>query len=401
MRGVDLSDLQGRKLFPRGTPDASTMMKFLKPAEGKGQKNARPEGDASTSEEGSSKKLRTEDAAAAASSATPAAASSATPTAATSATPVAATLAPAVSALLEELTDPEWRAALKRECGKAYVAKMAEQLAAEQQKHTVFPPPGQIFTAFNAVPLSKVRVVIIGQDPYHGPGQAHGLCFSVLRGVQTPPSLKNIYKELVDDVEGFQTPSHGNLQSWADQGVFMLNATMTVRKANANSHQKFGWQEFTDAVIKLINEQTRGRHVHRHVVLAGCGRAGHLRLGPPSPSPSHAAALRAPERSCRAAVQPWHLSVGGAGKRAGSTAPWPRRRSSLHVTQLSPLLATQEGRGVHPVGRLRTEEGQGHQPEPPLRHRGRPPLAAVGHQVPRLQGPQRIDQDTSLHLSMP
>ena len=324
MRGVDLSDLQGRNFFPRGTPDASTMMKFLKPAEGKGQKNARPEGDASTSEEGSSKKLRTEDAAAATSSATPAAASSATPTAATSATPVAATLAPAVSALLEELTDPEWRAALKRECGKAYVAKMAEQLAAEQQKHTVFPPPGQIFTAFNAVPLSKVRVVIIGQDPYHGPGQAHGLCFSVLRGVQTPPSLKNIYKELVDDVEGFQTPSHGNLQSWADQGVFMLNATMTVRKANANSHQKFGWQEFTDAVIKLINEQTRGRHVHRHVVLAGCGRAGHLRLGPPSPSPSHAAALRAPERSCRAAVQPWRLSVGGAGKRAGSTAPWPR-----------------------------------------------------------------------------
>ena len=115
----------------------------------------------------------------------------------------------------------------------------------------------------------------------------------MLRGVQTPPSLKNIYKEMVDDVEGFQTPSHGNLQSWADQGVFMLNATMTVRKANANSHQKFGWQEFTDAVIKLINEQTRGRHVHRHVVLAGSGRAGHLRLGPPSPS--HAAGLRASE----------------------------------------------------------------------------------------------------------
>ena len=256
------------------------MMKFLKPAEGKGQKNARPEGDASTPDdvdEGSGKKPRTEDAAAATSSTTPAAASSATP--------AAAALAPAVSTLLEELTEPEWRAALKRECGKQYVAKMAEQLAAEQQKHTVYPPPGQIFTAFNAVPLSKVRVVIIGQDPYHGPGQAHGLCFSVLRGVQTPPSLKNIYKELVDDVEGFQTPSHGNLQSWADQGVFMLNATMTVRKANANSHQKFGWQEFTDAVIKLINEQTRGRHVHRLVVgPAGSGRAGHLRLGPPSRS---------------------------------------------------------------------------------------------------------------------
>ena len=247
------------------------MMKFLKPAEGKGQKNARPEGDASTPDdvdEGSGKKPRTEDAAAASSSTTPAAASSATP--------AAAALAPAVSTLLEELTEPEWRAALKRECGKQYVAKMAEQLAAEQQKHTVYPPPGQIFTAFNAVPLSKVRVVIIGQDPYHGPGQAHGLCFSVLRGVQTPPSLKNIYKELVDDVEGFQTPSHGNLQSWADQGVFMLNATMTVRKANANSHQKFGWQEFTDAVIKLINEETRRRMLIDQTRRLGSAGAAHL-----------------------------------------------------------------------------------------------------------------------------
>ena len=212
------------------------MMKFLKPVEGKGQKNARPDGD-----EGSVKKLRTDDAAAAAASAAPAAANS-------SAAPAGATLAPAVSALLEPLTDPEWRAALKRECGKQYVAKMAEQLAVEQQKHTVFPPRGQIFTAFNAVPLSKVRVVIIGQDPYHGPGQAHGLCFSVLRGVQTPPSLKNIYKELADDVEGFQVPSHGNLQSWADQGVFLLNATLTVRKGDANSHQKLGWQERCAAV---------------------------------------------------------------------------------------------------------------------------------------------------------
>ena len=215
------------------------MMKFLKPVEGKGQKNARPDGEENArpdADEGSIKKLRTDDAAAATASAAPAAANS-------SAAPAGATLAPAVSALLEPLTDPEWRAALKRECGKQYVAKMAEQLAVEQQKHTVFPPRGQIFTAFNAVPLSKVRVVIIGQDPYHGPGQAHGLCFSVLRGVQTPPSLKNIYKELADDVEGFQVPSHGNLQSWADQGVFLLNATLTVRKGDANSHQKLGWQE--------------------------------------------------------------------------------------------------------------------------------------------------------------
>ena len=100
----------------------------------------------------------------------------------------------------------------------------------------------------DAAARGVVRVVIIGQDPYHGPGQAHGLCFSVLRGVQTPPSLKNIYKELADDVEGFQVPSHGNLQSWADQGVFLLNATLTVRKGDANSHQKLGWQERCAAV---------------------------------------------------------------------------------------------------------------------------------------------------------
>lgn len=165
---------------------------------------------------------------------------------------------PAASGLLEELTDAEWRSALQREFAKPYFDQLAQKLAADQKKHTVFPPRGQIFTAFNAVPLSRVRVVIIGQDPYHGPGQAHGLCFSVRRGVQTPPSLKNIYKELATDIEGFKAPGHGNLQSWADQGIFMLNATMTVRASQANSHSDFGWQTFTDAVIRAINEQASG-----------------------------------------------------------------------------------------------------------------------------------------------
>ena len=278
---------------------------FFKPAEGKGKKSARPD-DASTSDdvdEGSAKKLRTDDSATAATSVAPTAA----------VTPGSLGRSPQSQALFEELTDPEWRAALQRECGKPYVAKMAEQVAAEQAKQTVFPPRGQIFTAFNAVPLSKVRVVIIGQDPYHGPGQAHGLCFSVLRGVVTPPSLKNIYKELQTDVEGFEPPSHGNLQSWADQGVFMLNATMTVRKANANSHQKFGWQEFTDAVIKLINEETRRRMLIDQTRRLGSAGAAHLW----------------PEAPSRWALRPLEETHGRV-----SLAVPPRRRSEapLHNT---------------------------------------------------------------------
>ena len=112
-----------------------------------------------------------------------------------------------------------------------------------------------MFNAFNATPLADVRVVILGQDPYHGPGQAHGLCFSVRRGVPPPPSLKNIYKELATDLPGFVKPDHGNLQSWAEQGVFLLNASLSVRQGEANSHAKLGWQEFTDEVIKVLNRQ--------------------------------------------------------------------------------------------------------------------------------------------------
>jgi len=166
-------------------------------------------------------------------------------------------LPPEVCTLLEELKEPEWRLRLQREFGKKYFTTLAEKVVKEQRKETVFPPNDQIWTAFNLVPLSQVRVVILGQDPYHGPGQAHGLCFSVRRGVAPPPSLKNIYKELATDIEGFKAPSHGNLESWAEQGILMFNATMTVRKANANSHSDFGWQTLTDAVIKTINEHAK------------------------------------------------------------------------------------------------------------------------------------------------
>ena len=126
-------------------------------------------------------------------------------------------------------------------------------MQAEREKKTVFPPAPHVFSAFNLTSLPAVRVVVLGQDPYHGPSQAHGLAFSVNKGVQVPPSLKNIYTELEADVPGFKRPSHGFLNGWAEQGVLLLNASLTVRKSEANSHKDFGWQTFTDAVVRLLN----------------------------------------------------------------------------------------------------------------------------------------------------
>ncbi|VDO83408.1 unnamed protein product, partial [Heligmosomoides polygyrus] len=126
------------------------------------------------------------------------------------------------------------------------------------QKVVVFPPREEIFSAFNLTPLTRIRVVVIGQDPYHGIGQAHGLCFSVKKGVRPPPSLNNIFKELKTDIPGFVIPDHGFLEKWALQGVFMLNATLTVESGKANSHEKIGWQTFTDKVISMISAQTSG-----------------------------------------------------------------------------------------------------------------------------------------------
>ncbi len=123
-------------------------------------------------------------------------------------------------------------------------------------RKTIFPPAHQVYSAFKLTPLPAVKVVILGQDPYHGPAQAHGLAFSVCEGVPAPPSLKNIFKELEDDV-GIRKPTHGNLEHWAKQGVFMLNTVLTVEKACANSHQKRGWEEFTGAVIRALANQKR------------------------------------------------------------------------------------------------------------------------------------------------
>ncbi len=143
---------------------------------------------------------------------------------------------------------------LNEEFQKAYFDELRFFLQNEHKEYKVFPCIEQIFSAFNLTPFSEIKVVIIGQDPYHGEGQANGLCFSVSHGVRQPPSLKNIFKELRDDL-GIPLPGTGNLESWAKQGVLLLNATLTVRANSAGSHQRIGWETFTDAVIKKISDE--------------------------------------------------------------------------------------------------------------------------------------------------
>ncbi|XP_043094961.1 uracil DNA glycosylase a isoform X2 [Puntigrus tetrazona] len=151
-----------------------------------------------------------------------------------------------------------WREALNAEFGKPYFKSLMSFVAAERQKHTVYPPENEVFTWTQTCDIKDVKVVILGQDPYHGPNQAHGLCFSVQRPVPPPPSLLNIFKELASDVEGFEQPGHGDLTGWAKQGVLLLNAVLTVRAHQANSHKDKGWETFTDAVIHWLSTNTQG-----------------------------------------------------------------------------------------------------------------------------------------------
>lgn len=152
-----------------------------------------------------------------------------------------------------------WLKVLKDEFEKPYMANLRKFLQAEKEAgKVVYPRNVDIFNAFNKTPFDKVKVVILGQDPYHGPNQAHGLSFSVQKGVAIPKSLINIYKELATDIPGFVKPAHGNLEEWAEQGVLLLNATLTVRAAEAASHQKKGWEQFTDAVIKKLSDERKG-----------------------------------------------------------------------------------------------------------------------------------------------
>eukprot|EP00095_Tigriopus_kingsejongensis_P006048 snap_masked-scaffold9735_size2342-processed-gene-0.0 protein:Tk06048 transcript:snap_masked-scaffold9735_size2342-processed-gene-0.0-mRNA-1 annotation:"uracil-dna glycosylase" len=154
--------------------------------------------------------------------------------------------------------EPSWKQQLRAEFDQPYMQELRQFLRRRVQDHAqIYPANDQIFNAFNATPFDQVKVVMLGQDPYHGPGQAHGLCFSVQPGVRVPPSLRNIYAELGTDV-GFEAPEHGYLQSWAERGVFLLNSVLTVEKGNAGIHQGKGWERFTDAAVRALAEQREG-----------------------------------------------------------------------------------------------------------------------------------------------
>ncbi len=183
----------------------------------------------------------------------------------------------------------DWLKPLSGEFKKEYYKNLYIKIKEEYSTHLIFPPSDEIFTAFDKTPLNKVKVVIIGQDPYHNVGQAHGLCFSVKPEVDIPPSLVNIYKELHDDL-GCYIPDNGYLVKWAEQGVLLLNSVLTVRAHEANSHKNLGWEEFTDAVIEVLNKedrpivfllwgspaQAKGKHLNN---------PNHLILKAPHPSP--------------------------------------------------------------------------------------------------------------------
>lgn len=186
--------------------------------------------------------------------------------------------------------EPGWKQALAAEFASDYMAGLRAFLLAEKQAGTVVYPPGaHIFSAFNLTPFDQVKIVILGQDPYHGPDQAHGLCFSVRPGIDIPPSLANIYKELESDL-GIAPPAHGHLEKWAAQGVLLLNAVLTVRAHQAASHAGRGWERFTDAAIAALNMQREhlvfmlwGSHAQKKGAVID--RKRHLVLTAPHPSP--------------------------------------------------------------------------------------------------------------------
>ncbi|GMG87583.1 uracil-DNA glycosylase [Biformimicrobium ophioploci] len=183
-----------------------------------------------------------------------------------------------------------WLEVLQAEFDKPYMVALRQFLRDEKMAgKAIYPPGDEIFSAFTAVPFEQVKVVILGQDPYHGPGQAHGLAFSVKPGIPTPPSLQNIYKEIYADL-GLMPPSHGNLQSWAEQGVLLLNATLSVERGKAGSHQRKGWEQFTDVVVEALNMRREGLVFmlwgsYAQKKGAAIDRDRHLVLESPHPSP--------------------------------------------------------------------------------------------------------------------
>ncbi len=189
--------------------------------------------------------------------------------------------------------EESWYRQLSEEFQKDYFTELKKFLVEEKQNYIIYPPGLQIFSAFDKTPFEKVKVVILGQDPYHGHGQAHGLCFSVPFGVVPPPSLKNIFKEINSDLN-IPVPNHGNLEKWALQGVFLLNATLTVRANNAGSHQKKGWEIFTDKVISTLSKKRNnlvfmlwGRYAQNKEELIDNNKHLILKTVHPSPLSAH------------------------------------------------------------------------------------------------------------------
>ncbi|MFC2081518.1 uracil-DNA glycosylase [Bacteroidota bacterium] len=186
-----------------------------------------------------------------------------------------------------------WKKHLIGEFNEPYFSDLKKFLVVEKNTQQVYPPGDKIFAAFDRTPFEDVKVVILGQDPYHGKGQAHGLCFSVPQDINPPPSLVNIFKELHNNL-GIPMPSHGNLESWADQGVLLLNATLTVRANQAGSHQNRGWEIFTDAAIRKLSENREGlifilwgRYAQAKEHLIDAGRHHILKAAHPSPFSAH------------------------------------------------------------------------------------------------------------------
>lgn len=186
----------------------------------------------------------------------------------------------------------DWNPLLRGEFEKPYWKHLQSFVEDERRRHAVYPSRENVFAALHATPYADVKVLILGQDPYHGPNQAHGLCFSVQRGVQPPPSLVNIFKELRDDL-GFAIPPHGNLEAWARRGVLLLNTTLTVRAGQAASHQGKGWETFTDEVIRQVNEKPFvvfvlwGAHARKKKTLINSARHAIVESAHPSPLSAH------------------------------------------------------------------------------------------------------------------
>jgi uracil-DNA glycosylase len=187
----------------------------------------------------------------------------------------------------------DWNPLLRAEFDKPYWIELQRFVAGQRVRHTVFPPPDQVFAALHLTPYESTRVVLLGQDPYHGAGQAHGLCFSVGESVQPPPSLVNIYKELSADL-GIDTPGHGNLTPWARQGVLLLNTSLTVRSGAAASHQGKGWETFTDEVLRVVDAKPHrvvfvlwGAHARKKKSLIDASRHTVIESAHPSPLSAH------------------------------------------------------------------------------------------------------------------